>query len=133
MFTFNYAEGADVVSSLLVWLCVFSALFAFNEVTRRFKWVGFGAFFVLPVVLSALWFTVLKETTYTDWFHLLKVYSATAGCIGFWLIRHLSGTRKDGSTWRLADKKLALLFPPFILAVNILEACARDLRVDSNI
>ena len=50
MFTFNYAEGADVVSSLLVWLCVFSALFALNEVTRRFKWVGFGAFFVLPVV-----------------------------------------------------------------------------------
>ena len=129
MFTFNYAEGADVVSSLLVWLCVFSALFALNEVTRRFKWVGFGAFFVLPVVLSVLWFTVLKETTYTDWFHLLKVYSATVGCIGFWLIRHLSGTRKDGSTWRLADKKLALLFPPFILAVNILEACARDLQV----
>jgi hypothetical protein len=129
MFTFNYAEGATVVSSLLVWLCVFSALFALNEFARRFKWVGFTFFVVLPVVLSALWFTVLKDSTYTDWFHLAKVYSSTAGCIGFWLIRHLHGKRKDGTTWHLSQNKIALCFPPLILAINILEACARDIEV----
>lgn len=132
MFTFNYAEGASVVSSLLVWLCVFSALFAMNELTRRFKWFGFSVFVILPVILSILWFTVLKESTYTDWFHLMKVYSSTAGCIGFWLIRHLHGKRKDGTVWHLSSNKIALCFPPFILAVNILEACARDIEVGLN-
>ena len=129
MFTFNYAQGATVVSSLLVWLLVFAALFALNEVSRRFKAVGFAFFVVLPSVLSVLWFTVLKGSTYTDWFHLVKVYSSTAGCIGFWCLRHVKGKRKDGSEWRLADNKLALFFPPLILAVNILEACIRDVEV----
>jgi len=129
MFTFNYAEGATLVSSLLIWLLVFSALFALNEVSRRFKWVGFFCFVVLPAILSVLWFTVLKASTYTDWFHLAKVYSSTAGCIGFWCIRHLSFKRKNGTTFRLADNKIALCFPPLILAINILEACARDIEV----
>ncbi len=129
MFTFNYAEGATVVSSLLIWLCVFSALFALNEISRRFKWAGFSFFVILPSVLTVLWFTVLKDTTYTDWFHLAKVYSSTAGCIGFWCIRHLHGKRKDGTEWRLAENKIALCFPPLILAINILEACARDIEV----
>lgn len=129
MFTFNTAQGATLVSSLLVWLLVLSALFALNEVSRRFKAVGFACFVVLPVALSVLWFTVLRESTYTDWFHLAKVYSSTAGCIGFWCIRHLRFRRKDGREWRLADNRLALCFPPLILAVNILEACARDVEV----
>ena len=129
MFTFNYAEGATFVSSLLIWLCVFSALFALNEISRRFKWAGFSFFVILPSVLTVLWFTVLKDTTYTDWFHLAKVYSSTAGCIGFWCIRHLHGKRKDGTEWRLAENKIALCFPPLILAINILEACARDIEV----
>ena len=119
MFTFNFADGATLVISLLVWLLVFSALFALNEVSRRFQWVGFACFVVLPVVLSVLWFTVLRASTYTDWFHLAKVYSSTAGCIGFWCIRHVKGTRKNGTTWRLSENKIALCFPPLILAINI--------------
>lgn len=47
------------------------------------------SFVVLPIILTITWFTVLKDVTYTDWFHLAKVYSATAGCIGFWFIRHI--------------------------------------------
>ena len=129
MFTFNYADGATLVSSLLVWLLVFAALFTLNEAARRFKAVGFALFVVLPVILSALWFTVLRGSTYTDWFHLAKVYSSTAGCIGFWCIRHVSYRRRDGSVKRLADNRLALCFPPLILAINILEACARDIEV----
>ncbi len=131
MFTFNYSEGATFISAWGIWLVVFAGLFLFNEFSRRWKWAGFFSFIILPILLSILWATALKETTYTDWFHLAKVYSSTAGCIGFWCIRHLE--KKDKLTgeikWRLADSKIALCFPPLILAINILEAVARDIEV----
>ena len=61
---------------------------------------------------------------------MAKVYSSTAGCIGFWCIRHLRGTnKKTGKEWALANNKIALCFPPLILAINILEAVARDFEV----
>ena len=130
MFRFNYGEGAGFLSVWLVWIGVFLALFLLNEVTRRFKVAGILGFLVLPAVLSVLWFTVMKETAYTDWFHLAKVYSSTAGCIGFWCIRHVRGTnKKTGKEWALANNKIALCFPPLILAINILEAVARDFEV----
>ena len=131
MFNFNYAEGATVFSAWGIWFVVFAGLFLFNEFARRWKWAGFFCFIILPVVLSIMWSTVLAEVTYTDWFHLMKVYSATIGCIGFWCIRHLEKTdRLTGEvTWRLADNKIALCFPALILAVNILEAVARDIEV----
>jgi uncharacterized membrane protein len=71
-----------------------AALFAANEVTRRFKWIGFTAFVVLPVILTVMWFTVFAGTAYKDWFHLVKVYSSNAGCIIFWCIRFVGGTRE---------------------------------------
>ncbi len=130
MFTFNYESGATAVMVWAVWILVFALLFGMNEMARRFKVFGIFFFMVLPTVLSILWFTVLKDSTYTDWFHLAKVYSSTAGCIGFWLIRHLHGVnKKTGKEWRLSDNKIALCFPPLILAVNILEAVARDIQV----
>ncbi len=128
---FSFSEGVSALTVWGIWLLVFAALFLFNEVARRWKWAGFFCFIILPAVLSVLWFTVLKKTTYTDWFHLAKVYSSTAGCIGFWCIRHLEKKDKltGNVTWRLSNSKIALCFPPFILAVNILEACARDFQV----
>jgi hypothetical protein len=132
MFTFNYAEGASFATVWLMWLVVFAALFVANELSRRFKWIGFFCFIVLPVILSVLWFTVLKNSAYLDWFHLLKVYSSTAGCVGFWCIRHVRGKNKDGLEWRLADEKVALCFPPLILAINIIEAVVRDVEVGLN-
>lgn len=127
MFVFN-ENGGTIISAILAWLLVFAALFCLNEVTRRFKWIGFAAFFVLPIVLTVMWFFVLEDA-YMDWFHLVKVYSSTAGCIIFWCIRFVGGTRKDGTKWRLADKKWALCLAPLILAINILEACARDIEI----
>ena len=130
MFTFNTAAGATAASVWGMWLLVFAALFAVNEIVRRWKAAGFAAFIILPILLTVMWFTVFSDTTYTDWFHLAKVYSSTAGCIGFWLIRHLKGkNRRTGETWRLSDKKWALCFPPLILAINILEACIRDFQI----
>jgi hypothetical protein len=129
MFVFNYAAGATDFTTWGVWIIVFIILFGLNEVTRRFKWVGFLSFTVLPLTLSIMWFTVLRDSTYTDWFHLAKVYSSTAGCLGFWCIRHIRGKDKNGKAWALVDKKWALCFPPLILAINILEAVARDIQV----
>lgn len=132
MFVFNTLEGGNFLAAFSMWIVVFVCLFVFNEVARRFKWIGFFSFFVLPIILTVIWFTVMKETTYTDWFHLAKVYSATAGSIGFWLIRHYEKKDKDGNVvWRLATNKIALCFPPLILAINILEAVARDIEVGS--
>lgn len=133
MFVFNYAGGATAFSVWGVWIIVFAALFVFNEAARRWKYVGLFSFVVLPIFLSILWFTALKDKTYTDWFHLAKVYSSTAGCLGFWCIRHVRGRNKlTGNEWRLSDKKWALCFPPLILAVNILEAVIRDFQVGAN-
>lgn len=132
MFVFNTLEGGSFLAAFSMWIVVFVSLFVFNEVARRFKWMGFFSFVVLPVILTIIWFTVMKETTYTDWFHLAKVYSATAGSIGFWLIRHYEKKDKSGNVvWRLATNKIALCFPPLILAINILEAVARDIEVGS--
>lgn len=130
MFVFNYSAGASALSVWGVWILVFVALFGLNEVSRRSKYVGFFCFIVLPIILSILWFTVMKDTTYTDWFHLAKVYSSTAGCIGFWCIRHLKGKNKStGKEWRLSEMKWALCFPPLILAINIAEAVTRDFQI----
>lgn len=117
---FVFYEGIPTLLVILIWLCVFASLFVLNEVGRRFKWVGFSFFVVLPIVLTVLWLTVFRKTAYMDWFHLAKVYSSTAGCIGFWCIRHIKG---------LSTNKIALCFPPLILAVNICEAVFRDFQV----
>lgn len=128
MYTFSGMVPDALVC--LVWLAVFCALFGLNEVTRRFKWIGFAAFVVLPTVLTIMWFTVLSDTAYMDWFHLAKVYSSTAGCIGFWCIRFVHGkNKKTGEEWHLYDNKIALCFPPLILAINIIEAVTRDFQV----
>lgn len=123
-------RGASAISVWLVWILVFVTLFLLNEVSRRYKYCGFFCFIVLPVILSILWFTTLNNTTYLDWFHLAKVYSSTAGCIGFWCIRYIHGTnKKTGKEWRLSEQKWALCFPPLILAINICEAVGRDFQV----
>lgn len=130
MFTIANTPGGSWLTVIAAGLMVLAALFLFNEVARRVKWFGLLSFTVLPIGLTIVWMTVMKETTYTDWFHLAKVYSATAGSLGFWLIRHAE--KKDASgqvTWRLSSNRIALCFPPLILAINILEAVARDFEV----
>ena len=129
MYTFPNTDSIWPV--LGMWGVVVIALFLANEITRRYKSVSITAFIILPIGLTILWKTALSDVTYTDWFHLAKVYSATAGALGFFLIRHLE--RKDPKTkktvWRLRDVKWVLLFPPLILAINIFQAVARDIQI----
>lgn len=120
---FTFAEGTSTLAGWGVWIVVFAALFLVNEFSRRTRAAGFFCFIILPIGLSILWATVLRESTYLDWFHLAKVYSSTAGCIGFWCIKHIKGA---------SDKKWLLCFPPLILAINIVEAVVRDIEVGIN-
>lgn len=130
MDVFYYADEATAMSVWGVWIIVFALLFAFNEVARRWKYVGFFSFVILPIVLSIIWFTVLRDTIYTDWFHIAKVYSATIASLGIWCIRHVEWRNKTtGKIWKLSEKKWALYFPPVVLAVNILEAVIRDFEI----
>jgi hypothetical protein len=108
---------------LAMWLVVFCGLMLLNEVGRMNKWTGLAMFVVLPLVLTIfVWprTTTVEGTSVNDWFHWAKVYSSLAGCVGFMAIRYLPSLQKN---------KVALCFPPFILAVNILEAVIRDFQI----
>jgi hypothetical protein len=108
-------------STILMWFAVFGGLVLLNELGRANKWTGIALFIALPLVLTfVLWPTTAGPgTSMNDWFHKAKVYSALAGSVGFMAIRYIP---------RLQKNKLALCFPPFILAVNILEAVIRDFQ-----
>lgn len=110
--------------SVLMWFAVVAGLMLVNEFARMNKWVSLAFFLVLPIVLP---FTVWKTTagagsSVGDWFHWAKVYSSLAGCLGFLALRNIKG---------LSTNKYALLFPPVILSINILEAVMRDFQVFS--
>lgn len=109
------------LSNWIMWFAVFFLLIGLNELSRRSKWGGVAIFIVLPLILTfAVWPKTTEGTSVNDWFHYAKVYSSLAGCIGFWLIRHVKGA---------SSKKWALCFPPLILAINIAEAVARDFQI----
>ncbi len=118
MFLFESLTLAQIV----MWFAVLGSLILLNEVSRRSKWGGIACFVILPVVLTIfVWpHTAGEGTSMNDWFHWAKVYSALAGCVGFMAIRYSE---------RLAANKYVLMFPPFILALNMLEACIRDFQV----
>uniref|UniRef100_A0A7C3HX35 Uncharacterized protein n=1 Tax=Gracilinema caldarium TaxID=215591 RepID=A0A7C3HX35_9SPIR len=117
------------VPSATVWgigIFVLFALMAFNEFGRTTKWGGLVLFLVVPVFMTI--FVWPKTNAFGNeygtgtWFTWVKTYSALAGALGFMAIRFIPG---------LAQNKWALRFPPFILALNILEACIRDFQVFS--
>jgi hypothetical protein len=106
----------------VMWFVVLAALVGLNELVRWSKAAAIGIFIVLPVLLTIfVWpHTAGAGSSTGTWFHWVKVYSALAGCIGFMLIRYNP---------RIAAMKYALLFPPAILGLNILEAVIRDFQV----
>ena len=53
----------------------------------------------------------------TSWFHYAKLYAATAGCIGFMMIKY---------KWGIGKKEWFKLFPFLIVAINILIAVVSD-------
>ena len=104
------------------WFALLAVCISLNELCRRSKWFSLVMFLVIPSILTlTLWpRTAGPGTTMNTWFYWVKTYSVLAGCLGFMAIRFVP---------RLAKNKFVLLFPAFILAVNIAEAVARDFEV----
>lgn len=107
--------------SALMWFGVLAGLILVNELARMNKWFSLLIFLFLPALLTvAVWpYTAGEGSSVGTWFHWAKVYSSLAGCLGFLALRHIKGA---------VNYKYLLLFPPFILALNILEACIRDFQ-----
>ena len=87
---------------LLGWLLVFAGLVLANEVARRTPQGGIFCFLILPAGLTVYFISIyvgaamgaewaLNNPTYThmnSWVHYAKLYAATAGCIGFMLLKY---------------------------------------------
>ena len=124
-----YGETAGF--QLLGWLMVFVGLILVNEFARRTKWGGITCFLILPAALTVYFISIyvgaamgaqwaLKNPTYVymnGWFHYFKLYAATAGCIGFMMIKY---------KWGIGKQEWFKVFPFLIVAANILIAVVSD-------
>lgn len=116
---------------LLGWLLVFVGLVLVNEFSRRTKLGGLFCFCIVPAILTVYFVTVyiaagsgaswaLNNPTFVhmnSWFHYAKLYAATAGCIGFMMLKY---------KWGIGKKEWFKPFPFIIVAINILIAVASD-------
>ena len=117
---------------LLGWVMVFVGLVVANEFARRTKVGGIICFLAIPAVLTAYFIAIyagaaqgaewaLNNDTYiymNSWFHYAKLYAATAGCIGFMIIKYQWG--------KLGKAHWFKAFPFVIVAINIFIAVASD-------
>lgn len=130
MFFQIYGETAGW--QLLGWLLVFAGLVVMNEIARRSKAGGIACFLILPAALSVYFIAIyvgaamgadwaLNNDTYVhmnSWFHYAKLYAATAGCIGFMILKYHWG--------KLGKSHGFKAFPFIIVAINILIAVVSD-------
>lgn len=95
--------GTYSLYQLLGWVLVFVGLIVCNELARRTKIGGIIFFLAIPACLT-IYFVILtvwgsvdsnswaaSNWTFTkmnSWFHYAKLYAATAGCIGFMMIKY---------------------------------------------
>ena len=124
-----YGETAGF--QLLGWLLVFVGLILANEFARRTKIGGITCFLILPAALTVYFVAIyvgaamgaewaLNNPTYVymnGWFHYFKLYAATAGCIGFMMIKY---------KWSIGKQDWFKVFPFLIVAANILIAVVSD-------
>ena len=123
--------GETAVFQLLGWLLVFVGLILANEFARRTKVGGIICFLAIPAALTVYFISIyvgaamgaewaLNNPTYVymnGWFHYFKLYAATAGCIGFMMIKY---------QWGIGKKEWFKVFPFLIVAANILIAVVSD-------
>ena len=124
-----YGENSSY--QILGWIMVFAALLITNEIQRRTKIGGYFFFLAVPAALTVYFIAIyagaangaewaLKNPTYVymnSWFHYAKLYAATAGCIGFMLLKYKKG---------IGAKEWFKVFPFVIVAINILIAVGSD-------
>ena len=114
------------------WVLVFVGLILANELARRTKAGGLFCFVALPGILTVYFIAIqigasmgatwaLENPTYIhmgSWFHYAKLYAATAGCIGFMVLKYHWGY--------LGKAEWFKCFPFVIVAINILIAVVSD-------
>ena len=124
--------GENAMYQWLGWIMVFVGLIAANEIARRSKVGGIVCFLGIPAVLTAYFISIyvcagmgmewaLNNPTYLhmgSWFHYAKLYAATAGCIGFMMLKYGWG--------KLGRSEAFKVFPFAIVAINILIAVVSD-------
>lgn len=124
--------GENAMYQRLGWIMVFVGLIAANEVARRSKTGGIVCFLGIPAVLTVYFISIyvcagmgmewaLDNPTYLhmgSWFHYAKLYAATAGCIGFMMLKYGWG--------KLGRSEAFKVFPFAIVAINILIAVVSD-------
>lgn len=123
--------GALSGMQLLGWLMAFLGLILLNEFARRTKFGGITMFVVIPIILT-VYFIVIYAAAHsgaqwamnnptvvhmTSWFHYAKLYAATAGCIGFMMLKY---------KWGIGKANWFKPFPFVIVAINILIAVCSD-------
>lgn len=123
--------GANAGYQLVGWLLVFVGLILANEIART-KVGGIAIFGVLLGGLTVYFISIyvgvakgsewaLNNNTYihmNSWFHYAKLYAASAGCIGFMMIKYRWG--------KLGKAHWFKAFPFVIVAINILIAVVSD-------
>ncbi len=123
--------GENSIYQVLGWILVFTALILTNEIERRTKFGGYLFFLAIPAALTVYFIAIyvcaaqgaewaLNNPTYVhmnSWFHYAKLYAATAGCIGFMMLKYKKGIGK--TEW-------FKVFPFVIVAINILIAVGSD-------
>ena len=124
--------GDTAIYQWIGWVAVFVCLILANEVARRSKAGGIFCFLILPGALTVYFAAIyicaamgmewaLNNPTYVymnSWFHYAKLYAATAGCIGFMVLKYRWGSIGK-SHWFKA-------YPFVIVAINILIAVVSD-------
>lgn len=124
--------GPNAVYQWVGLFMVLAALILLNELARRTKAGGIFIFIGVCAAMTVYCIAVevgaamgaewaLNNPTYLTmggWFHYAKVYAATAGCIGFMMLKYSWG-KIGRSHWFKA-------FPFVIVAINILIAVASD-------
>ena len=124
-----YGENSSY--QILGWIMGFAALLITNEIQRRTKAGGYFFFLAVPAALTVYFIAIyagaangaewaLKNPTcvyMNSWFHYAKLYAATAGCIGFMLLKYKKG---------IGAKEWFKVFPFVIVAINILIAVGSD-------
>ena len=124
--------GENAMFQWLGWIMVFVGLIAANEIARRSKVGGIVCFLGVPAVLTVYFISIyvcagagmgwaFSNPTYLhmgSWFHYAKLYAATAGCIGFMMLKYGWGS--------LGRSEAFKVFPFAIVAINILIAVVSD-------
>ena len=123
--------GSDTLIHWVGWAMVFIGLIVLNEVGRRTKLGAAIIFGVAPTAMTiyciaiavdvsqgAEWALTNPTHVYQNsWFHYAKLYAATAGCIGFMMLKY---------KWSIGKTQWFKVFPFVIVAINILIAVGSD-------